>query len=190
MRKDDVVVSIGGSGDIPFAIAPYVSKVYVVDSNHMQVGFMKEQIEHLNNKDWDSFLRMDLRGGIYDVRDEDFDNRKDYFSGRLDGVSDSLSKIEVIFGDVFNVVGKVGNGALNKLYLSNVFDYMGLDRGKNLIDKNIDSFGSKSLIYNAYFFSSNDKLPFFEEDFDKTELARKNGFGCWGWEPTVHVKRC
>lgn len=33
LKKDDVVISIAGSGDIPFAIAPHVKKIYAIDKS-------------------------------------------------------------------------------------------------------------------------------------------------------------
>jgi len=123
-KRDDVVISVAGSGDIPFAIAPYVKKVYAVDKNSSQIEFMKLQKGFLEARDFDSFCHTYLEDnlGPYDVSHGDLPRRKAYFSNKFEEVLGSLSKIEMINADIIPFMrGLKGEKVFFvKVYLSNI----------------------------------------------------------------------
>lgn len=132
LSASDVVVSIAGSGDIPFAIAPYVSKVCAVDSNKYQLEFMREQMEFLRSDDFEGFCRREFMKmatfdqvgcqGMYsrDVGMHNMDARECYFERRFSEVRDSLSRIEICNAGILEFMGTLDEGSVDKVYLSNV----------------------------------------------------------------------
>ncbi|MDP6641371.1 MAG: hypothetical protein QF381_02930 [Nitrososphaerales archaeon] len=132
LKKTDVVVSIGGSGDIPFAIAPHVGQVYAVDSSEVQTSFMAEQAGCMRANDFVEFCGMwrvsedALREGALnyspdemgDVSVGNFVARERYFSGdRFLSCRAAIDRVRVVNTDIIEFLK--GRKRVNKLYLSN-----------------------------------------------------------------------
>lgn len=198
--KNDVVISIAGSGDIPFAIAPYVKKVFAVDRDPEQIWFIKRQIELLQNRDpelFDPHKLLDSLYGIADVSPGDLNRRRDYFFDKLPTIKTSLSKIELIKGDIIQVLDEISQRGVrfNKVYLSNVFEgHHGLSRSYLACQNCSAGLSLGGLVYEAYQNEKCDNLslhPDFEIDSKRTQQARRmeRKFNPSGkWTPTVYKK--
>ncbi len=158
LKSDDVVVSIAGSGDIPFAISPYVSKVYAVDSDESQIEFMREQVEFLEEGDFDGFCRskfmarngMKYVGNVLPLCDVGMDHmiaRRDYFEQKFSETRGSLSRIEIVNEDILGFMGSLDKNSVNRVYFSNIFDWVNIIGVVN--DNAIDAISVGGIIYDS-----------------------------------------
>lgn len=58
--KEDRVLSVCGSGCIPFALLAYAGSVDAVDINHKQLDYAQEQLELLKQEDYEKFLSKEV----------------------------------------------------------------------------------------------------------------------------------
>ena len=131
LKSSDIVVSIAGSGDVPFAIAPYVKKVYVVDNNKNQIRFMREQMGCLKEEAFEIFCRENTMRGLSNSCDVDYNNliaRKKYFEKIFSKVRKSIPKIEVVESDILSFLGNFSKSLIDKVYFSNALSRGSFDK--------------------------------------------------------------
>lgn len=198
LEKSDIVLSILGSGDIPFAIAPYVKKVYAVDISSAQIDFANTQIENIKNGDFATFCCESLidkeRLLPCDIRKGDIRRRKEYFSKQFGELPNHVDKIEIIEGSIFEFMGKLGVNSIDKLYLSNALNIS--ERVSSVFFESsyvlTKSLALGGLTYVSVEFDGklNGQSP-FRVDYNKKILA--NGLErelnpSWYWKPSVYRK--
>ena len=197
LNRKDVAVLVAGSGDIPFAIAPYVDKVYAVDKNEHQLNFIREQMGLLRERD-NNFFRdnfvLEESDNFFDVCLEDFANRKKYFSNKFKSVVKSLDKIELVSGNIFDVARDLGkNGDIfDRFYVSNAMDY-GAPFSLCSFDDSLSGLRTGGLFYDA---SCSEDIKAAENYFSKslvldkarTIKARAGESGKIKWHPAVYRK--
>ena len=120
-KSNDVVVSIGGSGDFAFAIAPRVKQVYAVDANKYQVAFMEEQSEFIRNGKFEDFCRMSLIAKHHEIYHQSGNSpdelgdvaighmlsRKDYFSGNVfSNCRNAIDRVKIVHCSISEFLGK------------------------------------------------------------------------------------
>jgi len=194
-HRDDVVVSICSSGDVPFALAPYVKKIYAVDNVRLQIDYAREQAELLGAQN-DLFFRDSLIGnlkhirigGCHDIGPTDLINRKDYFSPRMNSFGDALHKIEFVEADILEFLGDFQKG-LHKIYFSNALEYGGEGVLEGL---SLSGLNPGGLIYLSESITYYDrKYPYFVQDFRLTKMAKElqRGKCRLRWNPKVFKKK-
>ena len=129
LRKDNVVVSIGGSGDIPFAVAPHVSKVFAVERDMFQLDTIWYQQELLEAGNFNEFYgevllnypgsRRDFSFLGHDVRKEHVIARKKYFESRVDETKEAAGRVEVFADDILNFMAEQPKNSVDRVYFSN-----------------------------------------------------------------------
>ncbi|MBT7102025.1 hypothetical protein HN935_00780 [archaeon] len=194
-HREDVVVSICGSGDVPIALSPYVKKVYAVDNSRCQINYAREQATLLAAQD-DLFFRDSLvgnlnpfcLGGVHDIGTSDLINRKDYFSSRMNDFGDALHKIEFVEADILDFLGDF-NGGLHKIYFSNAMAF----GGEGILESfSLPGLNPGGLIYLSGSITYYDrKYPHFVKDSRLTRRAQEVqwGKGCPRWHPKVFKKK-
>lgn len=121
----DRVLAIGGSGDVAFALLPYVRRIVVVDNNEAQVLLMRERAKQLTIRDYSSFLNYAVRGSC-DGNDDDFLRRKslrtNYFTqkGLLELISSQIDKLVILDPCDLLEALKIEDEPYNGMYMSNV----------------------------------------------------------------------
>ncbi len=144
-KRTDVVVSVAGSGDAPFALAPYVNKIYALDIDAAQIDFMEEQMEFLKTQNYHKFFRdkllkkhytTDGHESLFDISTEHLIERKKYFKPRIKDVEESLSKIKIIEADLMEFMYFLQKKSINKVYLSNLLEWerTDIERIENLVE--------------------------------------------------------
>jgi len=201
LQEGDIVVSIAGSGDIPFALAPHVDRVFAVDHNPLQLDFMREQMQALKERDYDLFFRMELEGDClpkkgsrrYDVCKNDLARRKEFFELDFEQTRKDLGKIELVKGGIFDFLAGF-KGWFDKVYLSNSIP-LGVEK-----QGYFDGLREGGLVYETRVMFSNglscisNRQDMLEVDAARTPLARKIQnqqavLDAFGWNPVVYKKR-
>ena len=158
-KKNDIIISIGGSGNIPFAIAPYAKHVYAVDKNPIQIDFIKEQIKlfSVGNKNFyrENFIT-DSSINFFYVSSNNIINRKRYFEKNLEKVVNKLGNIPIINGNIFEFAESFSFGEYNELYLSNTLDYEDIISNKKI------KFSTKHLKIGGLVYECSNFFPKFE----------------------------
>lgn len=135
LKPTDEVYSVGGSGDLPFAMLEYVKKVVAVDSNPKQIELIKKRLEFLLDRDIEGFLKVTEKGvaddNLYFSRYSQFGSynlarRNTYFRSfgvenmriRFDKIADNTERLKVRRGDFFERLDSIS--PVSKMYLSNI----------------------------------------------------------------------
>lgn len=152
------ILAVGGSGDIPFALLPYVDHIDVVDSNPAQISFIKDRIKQLDLGDSTAFLNPSVVGSTehdtesYKAR---LSRRNSYFMQPevLESVRANLGRMTVIDPkSIFDFLESTEE-KYSGVYLSNILGLLG-NQGKILehlsaIQQKIDPNGGKLYVANG-----------------------------------------
>ncbi|MFS8159107.1 MAG: hypothetical protein ACMG6E_02630 [Candidatus Roizmanbacteria bacterium] len=184
------ILAIGGSGDIPFALLPYVKELIVVDSNSAQISLIRRRVELLRRKDFHTFLHEDIKG----KRDDDLrrgrDARMRFFQpDLLDRTSIFLDRLKILDPcDILTGLGLIP-GPYTGIYASNILGI--LPNGKDQIPKYIESFESNLSDQGLLYVADGDQIEKLgirlSIDSNLTNDARKFGTNVAGL-PAVHRK--
>jgi hypothetical protein len=195
-NKNDVVISVAGSGDIPFALAPHVQKVFAIDIDPAQIDFIKQQINFLKNRNYEQFFGKGMfeeNKAFLDIHESDFLRREEYFLSKLSITESALSKIELIHSNIFDFIKQANNKNIipNKIYLSNTLSKIVCSCEE--IQK-LRSLPRDAFIYdvvNRPNYGGFSGFLDFEIDKEKTREVReaeKRFNPSWNWIPTVYKK--
>lgn len=131
LSKDDHILAVAGSGDQTFAMLEFGCRVTAVDISQKQLDFMRQRVETLNNRNYESFLKT---GGSCDYVDGSGhwgsrghwisrkSERDDYFYGedneRLKRIRQNLGGLVIEKRNVLDLAQSAGG--FTKIYLSNI----------------------------------------------------------------------
>ena len=197
VKKEDLILSICGSGDQAFAMAAQGAEVTAVDVTENQLDYARKRIQAL-------YPHLSLNGfsfeafGVFNI---DIINRKgllkrlkplrdDFFRElNLCCCLEDLSRINFISGSIFDL----DPSHYNKLYLSNAINYSIIRQigSPKIIEGFIDKISTGTLIYNAgvhgnKFLSSTKSLLEREDLTQKAVQARPLD---WGWNVQIYEKQ-
>ena len=170
VQKDDLVLAVCGSGDVPFALVEKGAKVVAVDVKPIQIEYARWRLKKLVDLNFDVFFKyIDYGRGEKNVVN------RDYFSveNRLSHVKEYADRIAFQTGDIFKSVGQ--DVLFNKIYLSNVLGFS--DNSCNLANA-ASHLAPNGLLYvtqdrffgQSRFFDLPEKIV---DDLEYTTLARK-----------------
>ncbi len=162
LKPHDEVYSVGGSGDLPFAMLEYVKKVIAVDNEPKQIELIKKRLEFLLDRDIDGFLKVTEKGveddslylsGYSQLSSYNLVRRNTYFRSfgvenmriRFDKIADNAERLKVIGGDFFEGLDSIS--PVSKMYLSNIEDTNMKITLKELINRLKSKLKPKGLIY-------------------------------------------
>ncbi len=118
VKSDDIILTVCGSGDIPFALLEKGAKVIAVDVSGIQIQYAEWRMKKLESGDVDTFFRF-----IDSGRGEKNTLNRDYFSldDRLTRIKEYAPKIEFLKSNVFRTT--TNDLFFNKIYLSNTLGF-------------------------------------------------------------------
>ncbi len=117
-NSSDHILSIAGSGDMPFAFLSRCARVTAVDINEDQLEFMRTQIENINSSRADYLMKEPPSkdehhnlSAVFFTREQ----REDFFDERtMQDVRNNLRNLTIQRGNIGTTYGR-----FNKFYLSN-----------------------------------------------------------------------
>lgn len=121
--KKDTILSICGSGDIPFMILAKGSKVLTIDSEQSQIDYVNERIKSLKQGNELDFEKQYLS---WEENDDYFEKnflKRDKYFKRINKkkLKKNLVNLELVCTDIFDLKN---SSDFNKVYLSNVLDHL------------------------------------------------------------------
>jgi hypothetical protein len=186
--KKDVILSIAGSGDVPFSFALFADEIIAVDKDPRQVEFMKKQLRLLRRGRYKKFLRLNLlkEGSFYHgLIDKCIERRAEYFRYNFEAIRKALNKITIVEGDIFEVMAGLDR-QITKVYFSNVEFGCG---EMHDFERGLERLEDGGLVY----FSRLDKSEkerlrrYMTFDHERTSRARKLEPGVpYQWTPVVY----
>lgn len=198
LRPSDTVVSIAGSGDIPIAVAPFVEKVYAIDSSPSQIKFLKNQLRMLNCGNLEGFFHDELTEescpGEYDVHFEDLARRREYFLKNAVKVQGSLGKIEVVGSEMIKFLTSMKAGSVDALYLSNMYVT------RETVPKHLEygsrfceglkciSKGGRVYHSDAFYLKSPEGFRTLETNSSSAKDLERKRNPSWDWSPRIFEK--
>lgn len=113
VTSQDRVLTVCGSGDVPFGMVERGAEVVALDINGLQVEYARWRLQKLGLHDLHSFFQFFDCG-----RGEKNTVNREYFSvqGKLSTICENASKMEFGVGDIL----RQQRGEFTKIYLSNV----------------------------------------------------------------------
>ena len=165
--NNDSAFCICGSGDQSFAILEKANKVLSVDNNKYQINYGNFRKYLLRKKDYSLF--------------------GNYFSGRLDKISEKVDSLEFRVDDFFGI--DVDFRDFNKFYLSNVLTY----KANLLLCENLESDFISRIEKGSLVYVADSSIKEYLEYFglivvkDLTALAKEYNFSYW--DPIVFEKK-
>ncbi len=131
VNEEDVVLTVGGSGDQGFALLEFAKEVRAVDTSRWQLEYILRRCKMLEKGDYHGFLsvkKFASNDGVNqgkrtpELAETNLKRRNEYFSEdkRLDRIKENLSCLKVLpKGDITEVAKP--HTDLTKAYFSNVF---------------------------------------------------------------------
>ncbi len=167
---------------------------------------MKEQRRLLRVGDFDGFYRSEFMEAnamvsetcpfsCRDVNMSQMVERRKYFEPIIESVGNASSRVEIIESDVFEFLESLKESSVDKVYLSNVFEW----RGYESLDKIVNAMRAVregGLVYdNARDYKNlSDKFSINELQLDKNKTlevreiqSQVNNF-TYHWEPCIYRK--
>lgn len=118
IHEEDSILAVGSSGEQAFALLEFARQVTAVEKRSLQFEYMHTRCQALVAGDYQTFL---YPTGYPDTHATFVQYTLPYFSSeRLQIIRDKLQYLELIEGDVFDIIKRQGN-RFSKFYLSNVF---------------------------------------------------------------------
>ncbi len=113
-NENDIILTVGGSGDQSFALLEKAGKVYCVDNSAWQVNYIKQRANGLKRGDYKAFMPKLENEDEVSLRD-------DYIRhSRIKKIKEKINWLTVKREDV---VQAAQNGKFTKIYLSNALGY-------------------------------------------------------------------
>ncbi|MFH1631264.1 MAG: hypothetical protein ABIA21_03545 [Candidatus Aenigmatarchaeota archaeon] len=204
VNSDDRVLAIGGSGDQAFALLEYAESVNIADTNLRQLDYIRKRITHLENGDYESFLKLDDPNVEIGLKDEEMtrlvkENRRNYFrkEGRLDIVREKVDKITIHEPDNILRIALNTPDTVSKLYCSDISLISFVDLPTKSLKKDF----KRVVFVGGLIYFANDKTAFgtrlindfgFEDIIKEKKLTglanhyeiKNGGF----WKPAVYKR--
>ncbi len=169
VRGDDSILTICGSGDVPFALVENGARVVAVDVNPIQIEYGQWRLKRLMDGAVDAFFRFTDEG-----RGERNTLNRDYFSveGRLSRVKEYSQRIEFVEGNIFRGVGE--DVCFTKIFLSNVLGFGDNSRDLASVASHLTPNGFVYITQDRFFGQSRffDLPQRFVDDAEQTAVAR------------------
>ncbi len=115
VKKDDAVLSVCGSGDVPFALLEYAKFVCACDISIDQINYAKYRLAQLNQGRYEEFFNTPKLDNIW-ITPEARRKQKEYFT--LERLEKIRKKSQCISFKIANVCDKQDE-TFSKIYLSN-----------------------------------------------------------------------
>lgn len=183
-KREDNILSIGGSGDQALALLLKRPKISIVDKNPIQLDIIRRRINHIKKGNINSF--MSTFHDTYQINLNYFGVR-----GRLNKIRDNIENISILkTQDFFDL--KFEPEKFNKFYLSNATGWSSFYTP--LFYKKIEKFYSfvneGSLIYiadgeNSWLY---EKVGFKIQPFLTRDVRKKEVSKDYNWKPAVLYK--
>ncbi len=123
VKQTDAILSIGGSGDQPFALLENANSVKAIEWQQAQVDFIKARLDFLSANDYESFIWAGLEDKKHSlIPGSLLDRRNKYFKSRFDRIKSRAQKLSIAEpSNIFDVLEK--ESGFGKVYLSNALGW-------------------------------------------------------------------